>query len=182
MEGGEAGGRRLATPKNIRPTQGLVKGAIFDSLGAAVVGARVVDLFAGSGALGIEALSRGAAHATFVERDTEAIQAIHRNLAALGYQDRASVRRAHVVGWLSSEPKEVAEAQVVLLDPPYNDPVLFQALALLDGLVAEGATVVVERASRQRLPGLRRLSVRRERRHGDSTLTFFGVGSPEDDG
>ena len=91
VHGGEAKGRRLASPKGIRPTQGLVKEAIFNSLDSEVPEAEVLDLFAGSGALGIEALSRGAARATFVERDDGGLDAIRRNLRTLGYNERAKV-------------------------------------------------------------------------------------------
>src|SRR5881409_4151057 len=91
VAGGEARGRRLKAPKNIRPTQGVVKQAIFNMVAARIEGATVLDLFAGSGALGIEALSRGAASVTFVERDRDALSALTSNLEALGIQDAARV-------------------------------------------------------------------------------------------
>jgi 16S rRNA (guanine966-N2)-methyltransferase len=175
VHGGEAGGRRLAGPRGVRPTQGLVKEAIFNSLGAATAGANVLDLFAGSGALGIEALSRGAAHATFVERDWATAQVILRNLESLGYRDRARVDRMDVVRWLSTHLAEACEATLVFLDPPYNDPILERALASLSGLLSEGTTVVVERAARQALPVLPRLSAVRERRYGDTAVTFLEI-------
>ncbi|MDQ6771856.1 MAG: 16S rRNA (guanine(966)-N(2))-methyltransferase RsmD [Candidatus Dormibacteraeota bacterium] len=173
VAGGEAGGRRLDAPKNIRPTSALVREAIFDSLGEAVVGAVVLDLFAGSGALGLEALSRGAARATFVDRDPEAVQALHRNVAALGYGERAIIRRAHVGAFVSANPEMVAEASIVLLDPPYNDPVLHQAVAVLDTLVGPDVTMVVERATRQAALTAGRLRITRERRYGDTTVSFL---------
>lgn len=173
VHGGAAGGRRLHSPKNIRPTQGVVKEAIFNALGDTVTGARVLDLFAGSGALGIEALSRGAASAAFVDSDPDAAQVVQRNLAALGYTDRASVQRGHVAGWIGSHREVVGEATVILLDPPYNDPVLYQAVALLDGLVGEGAAVVLESSSRQRPPETQRLRVTWKRRYGDTVVTFL---------
>src|SRR5438105_11564977 len=97
VSGGEARGRRLKTPRGIRPTQGLVKEAIFNMVAEAVPDAVVVDLFAGSGALGIEALSRGAARAVFVERDEPAAAILRQNLEALGYRDRARTVRAEVL-------------------------------------------------------------------------------------
>jgi 16S rRNA (guanine966-N2)-methyltransferase len=139
-----------------------------------VAEADVLDLFAGSGALGIEALSRGAGRATFVERDDGGLDAIRRNLRTLGYDDRAKVERSEVTRWLRTHPEEVKAASLVLVDPPYNDPVLDRALTLLDGLLSAGATVVVERATRrQPLPAFPRLRPSRERRYGDTLLTFL---------
>jgi 16S rRNA (guanine966-N2)-methyltransferase len=173
VHGGEAGGRHLGTPKGIRPTQGLVKEAIFNALDSAVADADVLDLFAGSGALGIEALSRGAGRATFVEREDSGLDVIRRNLRILGYEERARVERSEVTRWLRTHPDEVKAASLVLVDPPYNDPVLDRTLTLLDGLLSVGATVVVERASRQSQPAYPRLRPSRERRYGDTLLTFL---------
>ncbi|HET9691885.1 MAG TPA: 16S rRNA (guanine(966)-N(2))-methyltransferase RsmD [Acidimicrobiales bacterium] len=124
---GELGGRRLVAPpgRGTRPTADKVRGALFSSLASLIdlEGAVVVDLFAGSGALGIEALSRGAATATFVELDRRAASVITRNLATLGLQwatpdrPRAAVRTADAVA-LAAAP-EVAGADVVFADPPY---------------------------------------------------------------
>jgi 16S rRNA (guanine966-N2)-methyltransferase len=175
VHGGEAGGRRLAAPRGIRPSQGLVKEAIFNVLGPRVVDAAVLDLFAGSGALGIEALSRGAAGAIFVDRDEGAVRVIRRKLASLDLEDRGRTVRAEVPRWLQSHAREVGEASVVFLDPPYNDAVLEHALALLDTLVAEGAAVVVEHAHRQALPTLARLQPLRQRRYGDTSVTVLSA-------
>ncbi|HZQ88176.1 MAG TPA: 16S rRNA (guanine(966)-N(2))-methyltransferase RsmD [Acidimicrobiales bacterium] len=115
---GSVGGRRLAVPRGVstRPTSELVRGAVFNSLEARGVldGASVADLFAGSGALGIEALSRGAAHVTFVEQDRRAAEVIARNLADLGLTDRARVDVAPVERW---SPDGI---DLVLADPPYG--------------------------------------------------------------
>lgn len=140
-------------------------------------GARVLDLFAGSGALGIEALSRGAAHATFVERDPRAIGVIRANLEALGYGQRSTVIRADVGRWLPAAPAEVAGAEVILADPPYNDAVLERALQLLDAGAGEGSLVVVEHSSRQPLSPLSRLRTLRERRYGDTAVTLLEAGA-----
>jgi 16S rRNA (guanine966-N2)-methyltransferase len=169
------GGRRLSAPRGIRPTQGLVREAIFDLVAPVVAGATVLDLFAGSGALGIEALSRGAATATFVDQDEQAARVIRRNLEALDLGDRGRAVRAEVTRWLSANPDAVGSASLVLLDPPYNDAVLEHALVLLDSLAAAGATVVAERFQRQGLPELRRLGVVRERRYGDTGVSVLRV-------
>ena len=167
------GGRRLTAPRGVRPSQGLVREAIFDLVGARVVDAAVIDLFAGSGALGIEALSRGAARAPFVDRDEGAVRAIRRNLAELALAERGRVVRAEAGRWLQSSPDEVSSASLVLLDPPYEDPALDRALALLDELAPGGATIVVEHAFRRALPELPRLRRHRERRYGDSAVTVL---------
>jgi len=173
VAGGELGGRRLSAPAGIRPTQGLVKEAIFNMLGPAVEEVTVLDLFAGAGALGIEALSRGSATATFVDDREAAVRVIRRNLNALGLGERGSVVRSDVTRWLTTHPDKVKEASLVLLDPPYNDAILQYALALLDALVAGGTTVVVEHAHRQRLPRLHRLQSLRQRRYGDTAVSIL---------
>jgi 16S rRNA (guanine966-N2)-methyltransferase len=176
VHGGAARGRRLTAPSGIRPSQGVVKEAVFNMLGN-LAGVRVLDLFAGSGALGIEALSRGAGHVTFVERDQKAVGTIHANLEGLGYGDRATVARSDVARWLQGHPEEVAAAGLALADPPYNDAVLDHALELLDGTVEEGALVVVEHSRRQTLVGLRRLRPMRDRRYGDTAVTLLEAGA-----
>lgn len=154
----------------------MVKEAIFNMVAGAAVGAAVVDLFAGSGALGIEALSRGAARATFVDHDEAAVRVIRRNLESLGFTDRAQVVRADVTRWLPGHAAVLAACSLVLLDPPYNDAVLDQVLILLDALVAPGAIVVAEHAYRQHLPPLSRLRSDRERRYGDTAVSVLVAG------
>jgi 16S rRNA (guanine966-N2)-methyltransferase len=106
---GEAGGRRLAVPPGdrVRPTSDRVKESVFSALGPdRLVGARVLDLYAGSGALGLEALSRGAAEAVLVERDPAAARAIRTNIDTLGFADRAVLRVAAVAGVLGGPAPE----------------------------------------------------------------------------
>ena len=177
MEGGEARGRRLLAPRGIRPTQGLIKGAIFNMLGPRVLEADVLDLYAGSGALGIEALSRGAARANFVERAPEGVRAIRANLAALGYEERATVVQSDVPRWLRVHAGEAARATLVLADPPYDDPGLEAALAALDESLAPGAVLVLEHPGGKPLPPLRRLLVDRTRRHGGTSVTIAVAGA-----
>jgi 16S rRNA (guanine966-N2)-methyltransferase len=173
ISGGELGGRRLGAPRGIRPTQSLVREAIFDILGARLLAATVIDLFAGSGALGIEALSRGAMRATLVDQDERAVRVIRENLDALGLAERGRAVRAEVARWLTANEDEVRRASLILLDPPYNDAVLEHALARLDGLAVPGTTVVAEHAHRQPLPELRRLRSGRLRRYGDTGLSVL---------
>ena len=173
VSGGEARGRRLKAPKNIRPTQGMVKQAIFNMVGAGIEGAQVLDLFAGSGALGIEALSLGAASVTFVDRQPRGLAILRQNLDALGFKERARLVRSDVVRWLEASPDAVRAADFVFLDPPYEDVVLDRALQVLDREVRAAATVLAEHSRRQQLPGLERLRVDRERRYGDTVVTVL---------
>jgi 16S rRNA (guanine966-N2)-methyltransferase len=172
VSGGEARGRRLKAPKNIRPTQGIVKQAIFNMVGPDIEGADVLDLFAGSGALGIEALSRGAASVTFVDQQPRGLAILRQNLDALGFKDRARLVRSDVVRWLEASPEAVRSADYVFLDPPYEDVVLDRALQALDRGVGE-ALVLAEHSRRQPLPALQRLRVDRERRYGDTIVTVL---------
>jgi len=174
VAGGEARGRRLKAPKNIRPTQGLVKQAIFNMVGPEVEGARVLDLFAGSGALGIEALSRGALAVTFVDRQPRGLAILRQNLDALGVKERAHVVRGDVVHWLESSPDTVRAATLVFLDPPYDDVVLDRTLRVLDRGLGSAA-VYAEHSKRQDMPALTRLKVDRERRYGDTVVTVLRV-------
>jgi 16S rRNA (guanine966-N2)-methyltransferase len=115
---GSAGGIQLEVPRRgVRPTMDRVKAAIFSSLGQKVVGARVLDLFAGSGALGIEALSRGAASAFFVEEDRKAMEAIERNLAKIGSE--AKTRRQEVFEFLG-HADSLGKFDIIFADPPYE--------------------------------------------------------------
>jgi 16S rRNA (guanine(966)-N(2))-methyltransferase RsmD len=172
VAGGEARGRRLKAPKNIRPTQSMVKQAIFNMVGPQIEGATVLDLFAGSGALGIEALSRGAASVTFVDQQPRGLAILRQNLDALGFKERAHVVRGDVVRWLEASPDAVRSADFVFLDPPYEDVVLDRALNALDRAVAD-ATVLAEHSRRQQLPALTRLRVDRQRRYGDTMVTVL---------
>lgn len=171
IHGGELGGRRLLTPKGVRPSQGVVKEAMFNILAAELEGTRVIDLCAGSGAVGIEALSRGAVHATFVENDYRVIAVLKRNLAELGLLPAAAVHQAEAARWVELHPGEVGKADIVFLDPPYRDPILAELLLALD--TAAAGTVVVEWSGREALPELARLEVRRDKAYGATRLTIL---------
>lgn len=173
VHGGEAGGRRIRAPRGIRPSQGVVKEAVFNMLGSRVLEADVLDLFAGSGAVGIEALSRGAASATFVERDRDHCRVLRGNLEALGYSGRAQVVGEDVRRFLLRPAEDLARFRLVFADAPYGDSQLGEALVLLDARLAPGATVVVEHGRRDRLPPLARLQAVRERRYGATSVTIL---------
>lgn len=180
---GTLGGRRLRAPtgRGTRPTSDRVREALFSSLAADVVGARVLDVYAGSGALGIEALSRGAAAAVFVERDGSAARVLRGNLLALDLDDGSRTATLVTdVARLRAQPPS-GRFDMVLADPPYGEP-LADLLALLaalrdgGGLVA-GARVVVERDRRavDEIPGW--LDLERRRTYGDTVLLFLRVES-----
>ncbi len=172
---GAAGGRRIAVPpKGTRPTSDRVREALFSALdaGPGLDGAAVLDLCAGSGALGLEALSRGADHALLVESDRRAAGVLQRNVATVGLPG-AQVRVAQA-GAVLAAPADRAY-DVVLVDPPYDVPATevagWLAAAAANGWLAEGAVVVVERAGRDgEFPWPAPLRAGRVRRYGDTTL------------
>src|SRR3989442_3403003 len=147
---GRAGGVRLTSPKSgLRPTMDRVKAAIFSSLGERIIGARVLDLFAGTGALGIEALSRGASSARFVDHDREAVAAIERNLAKTKFDGR--VLKRDVFDFLR-RPVSTQRFDLIFADPPYErtrDDRSFTDLLLkseeLVHLIEPSGTFVVEK-------------------------------------
>jgi 16S rRNA (guanine966-N2)-methyltransferase len=172
-------GRRLAPVKGrIRPTAAKVREAVFNILGERVAGVRVLDLFAGTGALGIEALSRGAAEAVFVEEHPEALKVLRRNLADLDLADRTTVWPLPVAAALKKLAGRGERFGLVFLDPPYGGGVAAAALSTLASLdvLAPGARVVVEHSRRENLPevcgALRCFS---ERRYGDTQAAFYLV-------
>ena len=176
---GTARSIRLDAPgPGTRPLADRVKQTLFGILEPDLPGARFLDLFAGSGAAGIEALSRGAAHATFVERDQRAIGTIRTNLArtALGDEGRATLVRADVLTWLR-DPDRAAGApyDLMLIDPPYDDiESMATALEAASAIVSRGGRVVAKHFWRTPPPpmvGL--LASERERRFGDTALTFY---------
>jgi 16S rRNA (guanine966-N2)-methyltransferase len=172
--GGRSRGRRLAAklPKSVRPTSDRVRESIFDILGSqgGVEGLRVLDLFCGSGALGVEALSRGATAATFVDLDPDALDAVRENLTAVGLDDAdATLVRAALPGWLRTGsgkrgPGTGHAYDLALCDPPYD---FTDWPALLESL--DAATVVMESSSPVTLPGT--WVVARERRYGGTLIT-----------
>jgi 16S rRNA (guanine966-N2)-methyltransferase len=176
---GELGGRPLLAPrgKRVRPTSDRVREAIFSALGD-VSGKRVLDLYCGTGALAIEALSRGAAHATLVDRDTRpALGNIHH----LGLEARVELVGADVPRWLGSRDSDgeasvsgVGRFDLVFLDAPYRlaHRIGPEIENRLPGLLAEGGLVIVESAARRPLR-LDSMEIGRERRYGGTEVIFY---------
>jgi 16S rRNA (guanine(966)-N(2))-methyltransferase RsmD len=180
---GEFKGRRLQAPdwSGLRPTSDKLRETLFNILGPAIREARVLDGYAGTGAVGIEALSRGAAHVTFVERDARAAGLIEANLRHCRVENRYAIIRASFAGI----ERRLAEAafDVIFLDPPYGAGALADALAAAEILVGPGTRLVIEHAKRDappERPG--RLERTRVVTSGDSALAFYrraeGAGAP----
>jgi 16S rRNA (guanine966-N2)-methyltransferase len=174
---GEAKGRRLVAPagRATRPTSDRVREAVFSSLGSlgGVEGAAVVDLFAGSGALGIEALSRGAAHAIFVEQDRQATVTIRANLAATGLADRATVVGDDVLRWVGAQRER--RVDLVLCDPPYA---FDQWPVLLAGLYPLTSMIVVETGADLDLDLGSGWEILRAKRYGGTVVTVARPADP----
>lgn len=175
---GSARGHTLKAPPGVatRPTSDFVRVAIFNLLEHfAADWSRVLDLYAGSGALGIEALSRGALWADFVEQDARACRTIQGNLAATRLAERAAVHGTTVRRALSFL---TASYNIIFVDPPYFDPDAYRILPELSGsrLVRRGTVLVIEHASRVQLesPG-GGFGLLRERRYGDTIVSLFGM-------
>ncbi len=172
---GSLGGRVLRAPGGAatRPTSEKVREAVFNIIGS-VQGDRVLDLFAGSGALGIEALSRGAAHATFVDAARPAVIAIRGNLRELGLSDRATVMSADAVAIAASHQPE-APWRLVFVDPPYRSDLATRAvLALPCDRLSEDAVIVIEHDRHNAPPDALGSLLRTDhRRYGDTLLSFF---------
>jgi 16S rRNA (guanine966-N2)-methyltransferase len=169
---GSARGRRLQAPagRSTRPTADRVREAVFNALGSlgAVEGASVLDLFAGSGALGIEALSRGAARATFVDSDRRAVEVVRANLETVGLAGRATVVRGDVLSHLV----DLGPVDLALVDPPYAFDGWDTLLEALD------ARFVVAESDRE-IPAGEAWEVLRARRYGGTVVTLLRRREPE---
>ncbi len=151
---GEARGRRIEAPAGleVRPTADRVRQTIFDLLAFRWQGGQVLDLFAGSGALGIEALSRGAERAVFGDRNPNSLQAVAKNLEHCGFLSRSSVKRGDFRLVVKDLVRESAKFALVLIDPPYEGSARDEAIQLIEPLLEPGAWVVIETASTEKPP------------------------------
>lgn len=178
---GSAGGVQLVSPKQgVRPTMDRVKAAIFSSLGEMVVGARVLDLFAGTGALGIEALSRGAASALFVEEDRQSTTAIEKNLAKTKLVGR--VRQQEVFSFLKHTQAPGEKFRIIFADPPYDkmksgerftDKLL--ADSNLPQLLDEDGLFVLEKRPSEEVPNTKQWRIERQKAYGATEVIFLSA-------
>jgi 16S rRNA (guanine(966)-N(2))-methyltransferase RsmD len=167
-------GRRLDAPTwpGLRPTSDKLRETLFNVLAPRVTGASVLDGYAGTGAVGIEALSRGAADVTFVERDPRAVRLIERNLERCGITDRYAIIRARFAEISARLAGRTFD--IVFLDPPYGAGEVAEALATGARLLAGGGVLILERARRDAAPSGAGALVRvRDLVSGDSALTFY---------
>ena len=171
---GRFGGRALVAPRGraTRPTSDRVREALFSILGDSVAGTRVLDLFAGSGALAIEALSRGASDATLIDSSAAAVAAIRRNLAEVGIE--AEVRRQDALAYLRGASRDARQYDLVFLDPPYRHASALgrELSTALGPVLAPPARVVAE--SDRRAPLDLDLDLLDERRYGDTLIRIHG--------
>jgi 16S rRNA (guanine966-N2)-methyltransferase len=177
---GKHKGRTLVAPpgREIRPTSSRAREALFDILGHAafaerelIEGARVLDVFAGTGALGLEALSRGAAHATFLERDGAARALLAANIDRLGEQERAAILAADAL----HPPRAATPCDLVLMDPPYAEDVWAPALAALtaQGWIVAGAVIALELPATSGVIPPEGFAPLDERRYGRARIRFL---------
>jgi 16S rRNA (guanine966-N2)-methyltransferase len=174
---GKYKGRRLKAPtwEGLRPTSDKLRETVFNILAPRIDGARVLDGYAGTGAVGIEALSRGAAHVTFVEKDRRAIALIEANLAACGMKADYTIEGRDLTAALRQ--RTGAAFDVIWLDPPYDITDISGALAAASAVLAPGGLIVLERATRREPDVPASLERVRDVTSGDSTLTFLTLHS-----
>ncbi|UCH78536.1 MAG: 16S rRNA (guanine(966)-N(2))-methyltransferase RsmD [Candidatus Coatesbacteria bacterium] len=176
ISGGYLQGRVLEAPSGnfYRPLTGRLKRSLFDYLGAALQGASVLDLFAGVGSFGVEALSRGAARVTFVEKERAAVECLEANLRALGLEEAARVYAEDVFSYFDvTRPSKPYD--IVFLDPPYGQGLAFRAVERLATWPGFGAGTVglVKTFKKERFAGPEALALLEVRRVGDDNLSVF---------
>jgi 16S rRNA (guanine966-N2)-methyltransferase len=177
-------GRRLSGPKGtvLRPTSDKVRQAIFSILGSQVSGSRFLDLYAGTGAVGIEALSRGASAVTFVESDPKAVQLLQKNLWTCQLLDHAQIHLRQTTAFLDQKDWWGGPYDILFADPPYAalDELEIMTHACRPGLLSECATVIIEQDSRTELPAsIDHAALVRRYVYGDTALYLYGLSASE---
>jgi 16S rRNA (guanine966-N2)-methyltransferase len=176
--GGEAKGRRIRLPRRcrIRPTSDRVKESLFDML-QPVEGVSFLDMFAGCGNCGFEALSRGARYAVFIEKEPRLVDAIRENLCVLGFEGRAEVIAADAEQGVKRLAKRTERFDILFADPPYEEGFLPEIMKWLEGvnLLAENGIIVLQHSVREALEGscVQAMAVTDQRRYGDTMLSFL---------
>ena len=182
ITGGKSRGRPLASLKGmeIRPTSSKVREAIFNILGQDMTGIKVLDLFAGTGILGIEALSRGAEGAVFIDKSDKAINIINKNLAHCGYQDICRVLKRDILKGFSIEslPAKLG-INLVFIDPPYGKGIIHPVMEMLSGsgILAGQALIITESSKNDKLPErIETLLLSDTRIYGETKIDIFKYG------
>jgi 16S rRNA (guanine966-N2)-methyltransferase len=173
ISGGDARGIKLKTPKAARPTSERVRHAIFASLAAHVPDARVLDLYSGSGAYALEALSRGANEAVLVDSASDAVAVARGNAKAAGLAENVRVKKGQAARYVEKEAAKDGPFDLVFMDPPYDEPV-DDVLRALGPHLATGGRLVLERRWRDEpAPGADGLVVEADRRYGDTRVLVY---------
>ena len=169
---GKYGGRRLNAPDNSRthPMSERVRGSLFNSLADALEGADVLDAFAGTGVVGLEALSRGARYLTLIERDRVAQKVILENVSLLDVNEQSKLIKTSVSNWLMTN--QSAEFDIIFADPPYHDP-QFSTVKKLMGLLKPGGFMVLSHPGKGEVPTEQGVVVVDNRSYGGANLTFY---------
>ena len=182
--GGKFKGRGLFVPRgqNIRPTADMVREAVFNIIGPELDGIRVLDLFAGTGALGLEAMSRGAREAVFVDNHKNSLAALKQNIEILGLTGSCRVHKIDLDKSLGRLRKETEPFELIFIDPPYAGNLIEKILDRLSGsrLAAPGSLAVAEHDSKQDLTESReRWKLSRRRRYGQTMISFYQYAASE---
>ncbi len=172
---GKFGGRLLDAPEGRRmhPMGERIRNALFNSIGSEIQGAHVLDAFAGTGAVGLEALSRGAASVTFIERDRLLQKIVMGNIERLGVETETTLIRTSVANWL--ETKDDQQFDIIFADPPYND-VQFSTISLLFDLLKPSALMVLSHPGKSEILTKTGVVVVDNRSYGNADLTFYRRG------
>jgi 16S rRNA (guanine966-N2)-methyltransferase len=190
ITGGSAKGRKVGSRKafiakgeseELRPTAAKVRQAIFNILTGKIEGSRFVDLYAGTGAVGIEALSRGAGHVVFVEESHDRVRIIKNLVEKFGFIRRASVVKARAISFLNKSPQ--GSFDIIFLDPPYATDELALSLPVIDEslLLRKDGCVIAEHSSKKIMNyPLKNLRVKKIYRYGDTTMTLYEYPRSED--
>ena len=185
ISGGFAKGRRTATKRlfskrsegeELRPTSSKVREALFDIIKEKIEGATFIDLYAGTGTVGLEALSRGAKKAIFVEQNDLRFKAIRRNADEFGFKEKALVVRGSVYEFLKKSSAANESFDIFFLDPPYHSEEINKVLPLIGekGLLSENGIVIVEHFFKKKMPETSdKLKISRSYRYGDTMLTLY---------
>jgi 16S rRNA (guanine(966)-N(2))-methyltransferase RsmD len=173
IQGGERKGAKIRVPRGIRPTQSLVKRSIFDRLGDWIADKRVLELFAGSGAVGFEALSRGATDVLFVDRSRDAVLSIRENAKKLLYADRIEAVKSESLRALRKLVDAGRRFELVFADPPYDSVRVEQVLELAPMVLDEGGMLIVQTRKNQNVPASDGLVLEKEAKFGDTKVSFY---------
>jgi len=166
------GGRTIKTPgsKTTHPMGDRVRGSLFNIIGDEIVGAKVLDIFAGSGSLGIEALSRGASNVTFIERDNLACKILQENIKSFNLEENSKILKMSASTWIDKNQDNFFD--IIFADPPFNDP-QFSTVSRLGGLLKPNGLMLLSYSGRGAVPLVNEVVVVDNRSYGNATLTFY---------